>query len=211
MMNLETSAANSLPASAVAPDVTPNEVTADPPADAPKMRAATHADAAPLAYAVGREINRRIRAIVDQDDNSDDPFALATVGRNADQGRKRILISGLNGLKSATDRYTAVYQAFLTACDELKDATEQACAAVNVNVASVAASLNLEIRPDAGNGPMSDLVRERKEREIKEREIAEQIAATKRDAKVKIAMAREARDAANASLVEARRALKADK
>lgn len=183
---------------------------AENPATAPTLRDATPADAADLALALAREINRRMRAIVDTDTESDDPFALATRGREEEQRTKRTLLNGLNGLKAAHARYMAVFEAWQTACAELAEASDVACKAVSVDMASVARSLGLNVRSTTDIAPMSDLARERKAKDDAKRAIDAQILEAKLAAKAEIDAAREARKEAIERAREARKALNAN-
>ena len=162
------------------------------PTDAP--REATAADASLLADALAREINRQYRSIVDADEASDDPYALASRGRDKVQARKRTLGTTLGALKVARDRYTAVFMAWQTACAELTDASRNASQSVNVDIASVAKSLGIAFKSGSSEDPISKLAAERMAREQKEREARAAILAERKDAKLRVLAEREARD-----------------
>lgn len=173
------------------------------------LREASPADAPDLALALAREINRQIRSLVDTVDSEEsaDPFALATRGRDEEQRRKRMLLGGLNALKAAHARYMAVFEAWQVACSELADASELACQATGVQMPEIARSLGLTIKSTPSNAPISDMARERKERDAAKRAIDAQILEAKQAAKAEIDAARALRKEAIERAREAKKAL----
>lgn len=186
-----------------------------PATEAPALRDATPDDSLPLAQSINREINRKIRKIVERVlatvSDDDDGFAYTTVGRTDDDKAKKTLVAAQNALKLAMSRHSREMASWIAACAELSDATDQACKAINVDLASVATSLGLVVSPTSGCAPISKLAQERKAREEADRKLKADEEAAKQEAKQLIEMAREARLATIERVKAERKAIKAER
>ena len=98
------------------------------------------------AYALGREINRQMRAIearrgATDDEDGGNPFAGVTRGKTDDARKLRNLVGARNDLGAAVKRYAVVEAAYHAACAELAEASALACNVIGVDLKEIETSL----------------------------------------------------------------------